>query len=92
MLRQGIMASWPPLSDERLATVERLEAFARERGHSLLELAISWLASQPAVASVIVGATRLEQVQANAAAAGWRITQDDLSAIEAIVAKEGQVP
>jgi aryl-alcohol dehydrogenase-like predicted oxidoreductase len=92
MLRKGRRGGRPPLSDERLATVERLEAFARERGRSLLELAISWVASRPSVGSVIVGATGVEQVQANAAAAGWRITQDDLSAIEAIVATEGQVP
>jgi aryl-alcohol dehydrogenase-like predicted oxidoreductase len=92
MLREGTKARRALLSDERLAIVERLEAFARERGHSLLELAISWVASQPPVASVIVGATRVEQVQANAAAVGWQLTPDDRSAVETIVGEEDQVP
>jgi aryl-alcohol dehydrogenase-like predicted oxidoreductase len=44
---------------------ERLKAFAKEREHTILELAISWLVAQPVVASVIAGATRPEQVRAN---------------------------
>jgi aryl-alcohol dehydrogenase-like predicted oxidoreductase len=91
MLRQGIMARWPPLSDERLATVERLSEFAAERGHSLLELAVSWLAAQPLVASVIAGVTKAEQAVANAGAADWELTAEDLAAVEAIVAQEGAV-
>jgi aryl-alcohol dehydrogenase-like predicted oxidoreductase len=66
------------LTDETFAEVERLDAFAHERGHTLLELAISALASQPAVASVIAGATRPEQVRANAAAGEWELTPDEL--------------
>lgn len=92
MLRQGIMASRPPLSDERLATVEQLSAFAEERGRSLLELAISWLASQPTVASVLTGVTKPEQVIANASAAGWRLTPDELAAVDTIVAHEAEAP
>jgi aryl-alcohol dehydrogenase-like predicted oxidoreductase len=65
--------------------VERLAQFAAARGRSLLELAISWLVAQPAVASVIPGATSAEQVKANAAAAAWRLTADDLAAVNAIV-------
>lgn len=90
MLRQGIMARRPPLSDERLATVEQLSAFAQERGHSLLELAISWVASQPIVASVLTGVTKPEQAVANASAAGWRLTPDESAAVDAIVAHEGE--
>jgi aryl-alcohol dehydrogenase-like predicted oxidoreductase len=90
MLRQGIMARRPPLSDERLATVDQLSTFAQERGHSLLELAISWLVSQPTVASVLTGVTRPEQVVANASATRWRLTPEDLAAVEAIVAQEGR--
>ncbi len=60
------------LNDENLAAVERLIAFAESRGHTLLDLAFSWLLAQPAVASVIAGATSPDQVKANAAAAGWR--------------------
>ncbi|CAI7976455.1 Aldo/keto reductase [Frankia sp. Hr75.2] len=92
MLRQGIMARRPPLSDERLATVEQLSTFAEERGHSLLELAISWLASQPTVASVLTGVTKPEQVIANASAAGWQLTPEELAAVDAIVAQESEAP
>ena len=75
---------------ENLALVESLAAFATARGHSMLELAVSWLAAQPAVASVIAGAKSPQQVQANASAAGWRLTAQDLKAIEAILAQAPQ--
>jgi aryl-alcohol dehydrogenase-like predicted oxidoreductase len=88
MLRDGIMARRPPLSDERLATVERLTAFAEEQGRTLLELAVSWLVSQPVVGSVITGVTKAEQVVANAAAADWELSAEDLALIDAIVAQE----
>jgi len=67
------------LTDERFDTIEALEAFASERGRSLLELAISGLLSEPGVLSVIAGATRPEQVRANAAAAEWRLNAADLA-------------
>jgi aryl-alcohol dehydrogenase-like predicted oxidoreductase len=68
-------------SEERLVRVEELERFATERGHTLLELAIGGLASQPAIVSVIAGATTPEQVRANAAAGSWRLSDDDLAAL-----------
>ena len=71
-------------TDENLALVESLAEFAARCGHTMLELAVSWLAAQPAVASVIAGAKSLEQVKANASAAGWRLTEADLAAIEAM--------
>jgi aryl-alcohol dehydrogenase-like predicted oxidoreductase len=89
MLRQGILASRPPFSDERLSTVERLRAFAAHRDHSLLELAISWVAAQPVVASVLTGVTKAEQAVANASAANWKLTSEDLRAIEDLVGQEG---
>ena len=61
--------------------IEALEAFARERGRTPLELAIAGLAAQPGVASVIAGATRPDQVAANAAAGEWRLGTDDLAAL-----------
>jgi len=64
--------------------IEALDAFARERGHTLLELAIGGLASQPAVASVIAGATTPEQARANAAAGEWRLGDDDRAALAAL--------
>jgi len=88
MFREGLMARRPPLSDERLATVEELARFAQERGHELLELAISWVAAQPVVGSVLTGVTSAQQVVANAAAADWELTTEDLAAIDRIVAAE----
>src|SRR6476646_3704574 len=63
------------LSDERFDLVERLDEYARDHGHTLHELALSWLATNPAVASVIAGATSPEQVRSNAAATtAWQLT------------------
>jgi aryl-alcohol dehydrogenase-like predicted oxidoreductase len=73
------------LTDDRLATVEELRAFAQLRGHTLLELAFSWLLARPIVASVIAGATKPEQVASNVAAAGWQLSNADLDAIDTIV-------
>ena len=70
------------LSDKRFDTVEALDAFAKERGHTLLELAMSWLVSVPHLASVIAGATKPEQVRANVAAIGWSLTDDDRARID----------
>jgi aryl-alcohol dehydrogenase-like predicted oxidoreductase len=67
-----------------LLRVERLERFARERGRSLLELAIAGLASMPGVCSVIAGATSPEQVRANAAAGAWRLTAEELDELRAL--------
>ena len=72
------------LTDEAFDVVEALDDFAQARGHTLLELAIAGLASQEAVASVIAGATRPEQVQANAAAADWELSPDELSELRSI--------
>ncbi|MFF5296796.1 aldo/keto reductase [Paractinoplanes globisporus] len=65
--------------------VEALTAYGVERGHSLLEVAIAGLAARPAVTSVIAGATTAEQVHANAAAANWQLSADDLAALDAIL-------
>jgi aryl-alcohol dehydrogenase-like predicted oxidoreductase len=62
--------------------VEALSAFAAARGHTLLELAMSWLASRPYVSSIIAGATRPEQVEQNVAAAGRALTPADLAEID----------
>jgi aryl-alcohol dehydrogenase-like predicted oxidoreductase len=74
------------LSDAVMNRVEALDAWARDHGHSLLELAFSWLLARPAVASVIAGATKPEQVAANAAAAEWRLSAGDLSEIDGVIA------
>lgn len=72
-------------TDANLALVEALAEFAAARGHTMLELAVSWLAAQPAVASVIAGAKSPEQAKANASAAAWRMTAEDLVRIDAIL-------
>jgi aryl-alcohol dehydrogenase-like predicted oxidoreductase len=72
------------LTDKNWAKVERLEGFAAERGHTLLQLAVSWLARRPQVASVIAGATRPEQVEANVRAGGWALTDDDMQEIDRV--------
>lgn len=64
--------------------VEKLDEFARARGHSLLELAMSWLAANPCVSSVIAGATKAEQVAANAKSADWKLTAEELTEIDKI--------
>ncbi len=69
-------ANWP--------VVEKLEDFAAARGHTILELAFSWLLARRPVASVIAGATKPDQIQLNAASASWRLSDDDLAAIDAI--------
>lgn len=81
------LAFWQPrdhlnLEDETLARVEAFDDFARERGHTLLELAMSWLLARQGVASVIAGATSPEQVRSNAGAATWQLTAEDLAELD----------
>ena len=82
-LSQGPMAD-RMLTDRNFEIVEKLEEYAQARSHTLLELAISWLASQPAVSSVISGATKPEQVEQNAEAAGWKLTAEELADVDQI--------
>jgi aryl-alcohol dehydrogenase-like predicted oxidoreductase len=68
-------------TDENFDRIEQLTALAEERGHTILDLAVAWLAAQDGVCSVIAGATSPEQVRANAAAGSWALTADDLAAV-----------
>jgi aryl-alcohol dehydrogenase-like predicted oxidoreductase len=77
----GTRLSGRTIEDERFDRVEALAAFAEERGHTLHELAVSALASTPGIGSIIAGATKPEQVRANAAAASWSLAADDLAAL-----------
>jgi aryl-alcohol dehydrogenase-like predicted oxidoreductase len=72
--RYGSAANW--------TIVEGLADFCAKRGHSLLELAFSWLLARPQVASVIAGATKPEQLEQNVKAADWTLTPDDLAEID----------
>ncbi len=73
------------LTDENFDKVEKLSAFAEGRGHTVGELAITWLLTNPTVCSVISGATRPEQVVKNVKAADWVLTPEDLKAVDEIV-------
>jgi len=64
--------------------VDALRRFAEARGHSLLELAMSWLASRPFVSSIIAGATKPEQIAANVAATAWTLSASELAEIDHI--------
>lgn len=78
---------WGPkvFTEHNLAIVELLIEFAESKGHTILELAFSWLLSHKPVASVIAGASKPEQVRANAKAADWQLAADDLAQIDAIM-------
>ena len=73
------------MTEANLAIVERLGAFAAASGHTMLELAFSWLLSHSAVASVIAGATRPEQIEQNVRAAGWKLTSTEIAEIDRLI-------
>jgi aryl-alcohol dehydrogenase-like predicted oxidoreductase len=84
------LAAWTALgesslTDAKFDRVEKLEAWAKERGHGLLELAFAWLLGRPVTSSVIAGATSAEQVRANAAAAEWRLTPAEVKEVGELV-------
>ncbi|HWA82040.1 MAG TPA: aldo/keto reductase [Fimbriimonadaceae bacterium] len=74
------------MTEKNLAIVENLERFAAKSGHTLLELAFSWLAARPALSSVIAGATKPEQIEVNVKAADWELSAEDLAEIDRIAA------
>jgi aryl-alcohol dehydrogenase-like predicted oxidoreductase len=82
------LAQFPPnrphlaLTDDNLDRVGRLAGFAADHGHTLLELAFSWLLAHPQVASVIAGVTTPEQLRGNARAAAWQLSAADLEEID----------
>jgi aryl-alcohol dehydrogenase-like predicted oxidoreductase len=83
------LANSPPrgggvLSDRNWRIVEQLSAFAAARGRTLLELAMSWLASQPFIPSIIAGATKPEQVEQNVTAINWTLSKEELAEIDRI--------
>ena len=74
------------LNERNLSVAKALESFAKARGHTLLELSFSWLASRPQVASVIAGATSEAQIDDNARAISWQLSADDLAEIDRFTA------
>jgi len=86
-LTQSDRAAERYLNDRNWEMTERLADFCQARGHTLLELAISWLLHRPMVASVIAGATAAEQVEANIRAAAWSLSREDMDEIDRLTAK-----
>src|SRR6266511_1457922 len=72
------------LSERNFAILSGLEQFAEQRGKTVLDVAVGWLASQSYVPSVIAGATKPEQVEANVKAADWRLTAEEMSEVDGI--------
>src|SRR5512132_1098024 len=73
------------MSDRNFDQVDELAAFAADRGHTILELAFAWLAVQPAMTSIIAGATTAEQVAANVAAVDWQLSDADLAELDQLL-------
>ena len=84
-MMKGLADRW--INDLNWKIVEQLEEFSAQRGHSILELAFSWLAARPTVASVIAGATTPDQVEQNVTAIAWKLTAEELAEIDRITRK-----
>jgi aryl-alcohol dehydrogenase-like predicted oxidoreductase len=76
-------------NDRSLAVLSQLDAYANENGHSVLELAFSWLLAHPSVSSVIAGAMTEEQVESNANAGNWTLSLEERDAVDDIASWEG---
>jgi aryl-alcohol dehydrogenase-like predicted oxidoreductase len=72
------------MTDANWARLEKLETFARDRGHKVAQLAIAWLLSHPWLSTVIAGATKPEQLDANLIGAGWKLTPEEVTQVEQI--------
>ena len=75
------------LNEGNFDMLMKLEKFAEDRGHTMIELAFSWLASKPYVGSVIAGATKPEQVEMNAKAADWHLTDEEFAEVDEIMGR-----
>lgn len=75
---------------ENFAKVRKLSAWAEEHGHTMSELAIAWLLGQPQVASVISGASKIDQIGENVKAGEWRLNPDELTEIRAVLEEQPQ--
>lgn len=76
------------MTEANWAKVKTLDAFCGARGHTMLELAFSWLASRPCISGVIAGATKPEQVEQNVQAVNWKLSPEDMAEIDRITAAE----
>ena len=87
MAKMGQMAE-RTLTGPNFDVLEGLETFARDRGHTILELAVSWLLANPSTSSVIAGATKPEQVTANIEAAKWKLTPDEMQQVDRLTRRK----
>ncbi|MGE5799825.1 MAG: aldo/keto reductase, partial [Syntrophaceae bacterium] len=74
----------PVMTDANWGRLGKLEIFARDRGHKVAALAIAWLLSHPWLSTVIAGATKPEQLDANLIGAGWKLTPEEVAQVEQI--------
>lgn len=72
------------LTEKNFEVLQKLEAFAQERGHAMIDLAIGWLASHSFVSSVIAGATKPEQLEQNVNAGDWHLTNEEMAEVDRI--------
>jgi aryl-alcohol dehydrogenase-like predicted oxidoreductase len=75
------------MTEANFKKIESLDEFARGHGHTLTELAVGWLATQPEISSVISGATTPDQVKENAKAIGWRLTSEEMAEVHKLTKK-----
>jgi aryl-alcohol dehydrogenase-like predicted oxidoreductase len=75
------------MTDANWDIVGKLGSFCAERGHGLLELAFSWLAARPQLSSVIAGATKPEQIEANVKAVEWKLSADEIAEVDRLTKK-----
>lgn len=78
------------LSTQNFDMLDRLTNFAQEQGRSILELAMSWLATMPHISSVISGATSPEQVKQNSQAAAWRLSSDEMAKVAELSTRQAK--
>ena len=76
------------ISDTNWTILEKLEAFCAARNRTLLELAFGWLLAQPVIATVIAGATKPEQLEANIRAIEWELTPAEVAEVNEISKKD----
>lgn len=73
-------------SDENWDKLAGLTKFADDHGHTILELALSWLATNPVTSSVIAGATKVEQIESNVAGTmAWRLSDEEMAEVDTIL-------
>lgn len=83
---EGARLANRPIDDATYTKIEKLEAFAKQRGHTLLDLAFAGLITHPQMGSVIAGATKPNQIRENAASIGWELTAADTAELRKLTA------